>query len=302
MTILGAICGRDKERLNDLPSWAIDFLVGESDEKLLAVQPSFEASSNIYDTAIRAASHLTPMCYFDNHRLLVRSSVLGKVSALRWTREDIFDANLLMQLETLPRLYRFTGESIVEAFWRTSLANSVNRQYPAEWPNAASGDVFRSFVIFTIFLMVSLGELDIPRSFWILDQLAEIDPDGHLPSSHQLELIGQENYSEATRRGDTSQRVDDFQHQSSIFADAVRTSMTQSRIVESDEGHLALAPKSSQIGDSIAILEGCRIPLVLRPHPQDSTSFIIIGSAYIHGVMYGEAISSSTEWKEIWMA
>jgi hypothetical protein len=210
----------------------------------------------------------------------------------------MFDASSLMQLESLSHTYHFTGESIVEAFWRTSLANSVHRQYPAQWPDVTSGEVFRSFIIHAIF---KLGELDSPKSFQILDQLAKIDSNGHLPSSELLRVTTGDNFSRSTRRGATNKRVDDFQYQSLLFTDAVRLSMTQRRIIESDKGHLALAPESSQIGDSIVILEGCRVPLVLRPHSEDSTCFIIVGSAYVHGVMHGQAMSSDTVWNEVWI-
>lgn len=53
---------------------------------------------------------------------------------------------------------------------------------------------------------------------------------------------------------------------------------------------MELSPMDSAVGDSIALLEGGRVPYVLRAKPgMENGPYEIIGDAYIHGITNGEA-------------
>ncbi|KAF8851221.1 hypothetical protein BDZ45DRAFT_155158 [Acephala macrosclerotiorum] len=53
-----------------------------------------------------------------------------------------------------------------------------------------------------------------------------------------------------------------------------------------------LAPTSAQEGDLICILFGCSVPVILRRvGPPDDHFYYLIGEAYVHGIMDGEALS-----------
>jgi hypothetical protein len=53
-----------------------------------------------------------------------------------------------------------------------------------------------------------------------------------------------------------------------------------------------LAPTKSQVGDLIVILFGCSVPVILREfHIRDDYYFELVGEAYVHGMMDGEAFS-----------
>jgi hypothetical protein len=64
-------------------------------------------------------------------------------------------------------------------------------------------------------------------------------------------------------------------------------------IVFSKQGYLGLAPKVSRSGDYIFILFGLQEPAILRK--QDDGSFLFIGTAYVHGLMNGEALKMLEE-------
>lgn len=53
-----------------------------------------------------------------------------------------------------------------------------------------------------------------------------------------------------------------------------------------DVGHVGLAPASAQPGDYICILFGCHVPIVLRPSSEGC--FVLVGEAYVYGIMDGE--------------
>lgn len=58
------------------------------------------------------------------------------------------------------------------------------------------------------------------------------------------------------------------------------------RLIRTQKGYIGLAPRYTQAGDHIAILEGGRMPLVLR---HKNGLWELIGESYIHGIMNGEA-------------
>nr|OQO30712.1 hypothetical protein B0A51_01836 [Rachicladosporium sp. CCFEE 5018] len=59
------------------------------------------------------------------------------------------------------------------------------------------------------------------------------------------------------------------------------------RMGRTAKGRLALLPRSAGVGDLIVVCKGGRVPLCLRP--ADQVTFTLMGEAYVHGVMNGEA-------------
>jgi hypothetical protein len=64
---------------------------------------------------------------------------------------------------------------------------------------------------------------------------------------------------------------------------------------DTDRLLVGLIPQHAKIGDQICILYGCSVPVVLRKLPRfiDEFGWQLIGDAYVHGIMDGEAVSSS---------
>jgi hypothetical protein len=57
----------------------------------------------------------------------------------------------------------------------------------------------------------------------------------------------------------------------------------------SEEGYIGLAPSSTCVGDLICVLYGCHAPVILR-RSKDFQTHTLIGDAYVHGLMDGEAL------------
>jgi len=57
------------------------------------------------------------------------------------------------------------------------------------------------------------------------------------------------------------------------------------------EGRMGLGPSSMQAGDLVVVLRGGSLPLILR---ESDALYWLIGPAYVHGIMDGEAVQ---EWK-----
>ena len=64
------------------------------------------------------------------------------------------------------------------------------------------------------------------------------------------------------------------------------------RIGCTQKGYFALLPAETVIGDQIVLLKGGKLPLVVRPREETKT-VELIGEAYVHGIMFGEAWKSS---------
>ena len=58
-----------------------------------------------------------------------------------------------------------------------------------------------------------------------------------------------------------------------------------------EHGLFGWVPKNSVTGDVVAILTGGTMPVVLRPQ---NGYYTVVGDAYVHGVMDGEAVPAST--------
>jgi hypothetical protein len=70
------------------------------------------------------------------------------------------------------------------------------------------------------------------------------------------------------------------------------------RMVVTEKGYIGMAAGGDlRPGDQVALLEGGRVPLVLRPIGPFHN---FVGSCYIHGIMKGEAFKAR-ECKEIWL-
>ena len=59
------------------------------------------------------------------------------------------------------------------------------------------------------------------------------------------------------------------------------------RLARTEKGYLALVPAHAGVGDSIALCKGGKTPLVLKPSV--AGSWELVGDAYVHGIMNGEA-------------
>lgn len=96
-------------------------------------------------------------------------------------------------------------------------------------------------------------------------------PTLHRPSSHPMHQM--------------SDKLDTFL---SRFHDTVRKKTR--RLMVTEDGVVGMAPCRAKPGDVVAILYGCSIPLVLRQGSSEGR-WKVIGEAYVHGHMNGEAVT-----------
>ena len=62
------------------------------------------------------------------------------------------------------------------------------------------------------------------------------------------------------------------------------------QFVTSDQDYYCMVPREGSMeGDHIVILDGSKVPMLLRPIEGQSRSYSFVGGAYVHGFMDGEA-------------
>ena len=64
-------------------------------------------------------------------------------------------------------------------------------------------------------------------------------------------------------------------------------------LITTRTGYVGLAPEAAHPGDVVAILLGCRWPVVLRPRNEDRHQ--VVGGCYIHGFMDGEILDQQRD-------
>lgn len=85
-------------------------------------------------------------------------------------------------------------------------------------------------------------------------------------------------------------------HQEEAFH-ALLTCLPKRVIIRTKKGYIGLAPESTREGDEVTLLEGGRLPFILR---KQDDHWLIIGDCYIHGLMESEAYDPE-ECKTMWI-
>ncbi|KAF8863483.1 hypothetical protein BDZ45DRAFT_101627 [Acephala macrosclerotiorum] len=94
----------------------------------------------------------------------------------------------------------------------------------------------------------------------------------------------------------------DYPSMATMFLKRVRDIIWNRRYVRTSKNNggpfFALVPSETKLGDSICILYGCSVPVVLRPHEGRRAAWKLIGECFIYGMMDGEAMAVSEEARE----
>ncbi|KAK8075634.1 heterokaryon incompatibility protein-domain-containing protein [Apiospora hydei] len=71
------------------------------------------------------------------------------------------------------------------------------------------------------------------------------------------------------------------------------------RLMATTTGHIGWAHVRARAKDSIFILKGSTVPVILRPRPEGG--FVLVGDAFVCGMMSGEAMKPDEDplWTEI---
>ncbi|KAI0850028.1 HET-domain-containing protein [Daldinia vernicosa] len=183
--------------------------------------------------------------------------------------EAFRDWRIMAGIEDEPDKSYPSGGTIMDAFWRTlSLDLSSSRG------TSESGIPFER---------AGPGDRPIHDTFWFLSLLALY------------------NRPKSDRLPETFQN----QEEGNVFSQHTYQTTYNRRFFLSKRGYMGLAPKNAKSGDMICVLAGGRLPFILRSAERVSeqtkiglgteSQYTIVGDAYLHGIMDGEAMKKINE-------
>lgn len=196
---------------------------------------------------------------------------------------------MLIPLFELSPTY-ITGEDRLEVLWRTMIQNGL------EWVSPAAADTaqdFRDWILLNIAEAVIKGGKSVStreRIDQVITQLetySKTDLTGIMPTQHDI--------SDAIRKLQDILDKHPFENIESVSKYGHELTFYQHmRVFRTNNGLLGLGQPSLQTGNSLWIIPGVSVPMVLQTTGAEDR-FNIVGPAYVHGNMNGEAL----EWERL---
>ncbi|KAI4629053.1 uncharacterized protein J4E87_003313 [Alternaria ethzedia] len=233
-----------------------------------------------------------PVGTYDLQNISAYRDWLLRVDAILETqRTDTTDAD---------SMYRPTGESHNDAFWRTLCCNRTST-YGLKTPT--DGSSYHAFLTNLIILEASPEFVRIKR--WILGVATASSPTmayyfrGRnwflryaLPFAVPLFAIC---FNVAWSKAWESWQ-DHLHIKQRDFQTCHMAWMWGRQFAITEQGLIGLVPVAARVGDSVGFFAGCRVPYALRRRGE---GYVLIGDSYLHGVMDGEGEKFETEMLKI---
>ncbi|KAF5013168.1 hypothetical protein FDECE_797 [Fusarium decemcellulare] len=177
----------------------------------------------------------------------------------------------------------FTGEHIYHVLWKCLCANTVDGE-------PAKPELCHDFVTWAGLYIVKLRKERGQPSF--AEQLSQLSPSftleelyGACPRGEFMAMQAGSVLSVPREPADSIvPSSDDYGR---FGNELLRHGYGGRRIFRTKHGYLGTGLESTRPGDCIYIVEGCNVPLVMRPA---EGCFHLVGEAYVHGIMHGEFV------------
>ena len=171
--------------------------------------------------------------------------------------------------------------AIKEAFWRTLVANTdhSNQSAPAEYCIVLDPKIW------------DLGMRDVDDNIHGLKDFYHRNKSLMIFDHTLAQLIRRPKITRTQRIKGSFKNTGRWPRQTPLGRDATLRAMQVldwRRLVTTYGGYLGLVPAGAIVGDVIAMITGCDVPLVLRPVTEETSRFTLIGECYVHGLMSGE--------------
>jgi len=133
----------------------------------------------------------------------------------------------------------------------------------------------------------------VPDKLW-RTLIADRDSEGQIPPRwYQRVCLRCLELADTFSNGDlnVAQLLQEDSEMLRIYLTRVRNVTWNRKFFTSEKGDLlGLCPAAARQGDLVCVLYGCSVPVILRQH-EDDGCFELIGEAYVHGKMDGEAMA-----------
>lgn len=312
LSCLSYVESGNRRKISDLPSWVPDYTVA------IGRVPFIHLGNHaIFNASDVDPSNPCVRWFSPNGEALVRGVLVDTVLESSMPLAAMYSTFYLIRCidmcVALAKTYKPTGQDRVEVLWRTLIADTTERP-PVLHP--APDDYGNHFHDWLLLLMVrwymqsdwqaraleaqmeTLEHLiDSSTSAWVLPTRQEVEETFNLAcatTSHPSQS-GFILPSAQRSREKALQRLDSPHLRSSsgcyLFDRAVKGVQGDRRMFRTKDGYVGLGPENVKYGDEIWIVEGARVPFVLRGNRDRHR---VVGEAYVHGIMHGELAESRT--------
>ncbi|KAF2231512.1 HET-domain-containing protein [Viridothelium virens] len=285
--------GKDFRNHNSLPSWVPDWSIRDIVGLGVTGYRRFWASGDL-----QRDLHI-----HDSHRIIsIRAAAFDEINAVGESKRHVTSESTFPQwldiIQNISKIY-CTGEYRMDVFWRTLITNT-----------GPSGDDFPSTIPRVQFRhwLLKVGvhchqkrdtNQDATDTLKKLADLFEAEgPDSIVPSPTEIITMAQ-SMDAADRENN-----DIF-----LESDAFETILAHTPCLRLFTTKLGLLGKGSQslcAGDTIFIVPGLRVPLILRrleshvsTKQRNLEKFEVVGGAYVHGFMRGEALQRPLDFQSV---
>lgn len=217
-------------------------------------------------------------------------------------------AQMLLEL---PVIYH-TGQDRAEVLWRTLIADQAREQYPA--PASIAGAFYEHMLMHNSMVVLKSETVDHESKLdrlGPLDQLAASSAVAAetIPSLSRI-LERKDLYANIQAMYDTQdsnnglssdqehdlrqtlQKVLALESKSLPFSRQLGTTFASKRLITTIRGYVGAVPTSAKSGDLVFVLPGAQVPFILSARSDGKHR--LVGEAYVHGIMQGEALDSQT--------
>ncbi|KAI7763653.1 hypothetical protein LZL87_014008 [Fusarium oxysporum] len=280
---------RQGDRIPGLPSWAVDW---SAIRVVASLNPIFSSSEIRYHASGRKPSRVRRGG--SRREIVVGGQRVDQIARLApspgaWPLSGplaLFMANYPSQALSLaqqhvpdPYPHWRGGQPLEEAVWRTLIGDKTSSARPAP---ASCGNSVRTLMEF----LRDLGDrFGVDR---LLSSMSSMSPE-----EIQRDLgVTPEQQQEVQRAYKEFEEIDflfDIGKGASTFIFCV-----------TENGYIGMVPQVSEVGDDICLVYGVDVPCILRFAGENdeitkTRKYQLVGDAYIHGIMDGEALSCGKE-------
>jgi hypothetical protein len=267
--------GEEFQTIAGLPSWVPDWSFSKTLGLRVTGYPDFNAALNLpKQQALSLDSN-------GRHILSIQATKLDEIVDIAETkpelRQNLHVSNLWKMLSNLKTTYAPTGQPREEAIWRALMTNReeggtpskpINPRYPAL--QEPLGSSFRSWVLWR-YAVASESPNILPTS------------SSSLPDQAEVMQTRERSRTDATFLADLARRA-------SLYDTHYSHAMLQ-RPFCTREGYFGIGTQCLREKDTVWIVPGCRVPLILR-RVEGNDRHRLVGGAYVHGFMNGEALTN----------
>lgn len=275
LLLLTCVEGEEFQKIPGLPSWVPDWSVSEFVGLRVTGYGSYTASSDRarkYQLKLEKGKHI----------LSVEATMVDDIVEIGETKRELRyfskPERFWNMVSNLDEVY-ITKQSREEVIWRTLMTNRQSGLVPAIlYPSSKELEPsFRDWIIWRYVVATQPPRRYQPTVFPPVTHSSTILP----PKEEILETIEKCQNSLADFKA--------LGHRAALFDVHYAHAMLQ-RPFRTKQGFFGLGTQALREADSVWIVSGCRVPIILRKI-EDSPRYRLVGGSYVHGFMDGEVVT-----------